>query len=152
MLAERQVGRLQVMVAATVGLTAIACATGPRRMYDGDPRSPEEVAVVRENTQNYKTRYRVETIDGKRAAGDDWELLPGEHTIVMTIFTTQSVPGGRYTLQVGCAGIFGVEAGGSYVVDANYEWSQARSQGQFDASIVEASSGGHVGRIDCLGE
>jgi hypothetical protein len=119
-----------------LGMAALACASGPRQLYDGPARPDGEVAAIAETPG---TRARVYAIDEQRAPGESWTILPGPH-VVWVDFEMVGHGGGTHTTWSYCRIDFVAAAGGVYRVES-FAMPQSEPVARADAvgaAIVDA--------------
>ncbi len=141
-----------IMLPAIVSCAAIE--SPPVRLYDGPPKSRGEVAVIRED---FTTRTRVESINGESVVGREWELLPGEHSLLgSTLLSTRTQGSGtssRIFMRADCEIRFDAEAGHEYLVTRAGEVERKRSdfyKFELAAFVVDLSDPSEpVGSYDC---
>jgi hypothetical protein len=88
------------------------------RLYEGDPKPPAEVAVLKGWLDGIATLTGIEDVDGKRLKDRDSscvEVLPGEHTVKVWATISPDI----YHTYNGAAKVrFSAEAGHTYLVTA----------------------------------
>src|SRR5688572_2456359 len=96
-----------------LGFLALAwagCTTPHARLYEGPPREPAEVAVLKVQWTRSGPSARIETIDGRpvekgRAFAQniqEAELLPGAHTLEVSYFNGPITSIGNARLSFTC--------------------------------------------------
>jgi hypothetical protein len=88
----------------------VGCAGAPQATFPGPPRPREEIALLRESHGAY-----VWAIDGERASGAAWGLLPGEHRIVLRIRFFELVSNVNWKFRGYCHLVMAAAAGKEYV-------------------------------------
>jgi len=110
---------------AVLAILGLGACTSTARMYDGEPRSPDDVGRIEGmhpyNPTNGGVSARIVSVDGEPVPGDGFsvELLPGQYTLVLSVdsveMTTQLVvePGHHYVI----AKVFSGGDGPGMIVD-----------------------------------
>ena len=130
------------------------CAqSGPSvsQLYEGTPLPKEEIATI---TEDLKTKTQVREIDGEKAIGRTWTVLPGRHSVLArTSMGTSMGSGGRLYLKSECVIRFEAQAGQAYLVTRKGEVTRKRHDWyDFDFAAIVAnveSPDVSVGIYDC---
>ena len=109
-----------VVTAITV-LTMTSCATGFNRLYEGPPKTQDQVAfLISDGNEIFSPTVVADTVDSKPVIRSDWdgrwkcELLPGPHTVTVRYFKSH---GDYFETSDPVMLHFTAEAGRTYFVD-----------------------------------
>ena len=128
--------RFSTALAVCAAVALCACAhSGPAvvQLYEGPPRDKARIATIAEDSG---TRTQVKEIDGEKAVGRSWEVLPGFHSVLArTSMSTNTREGDRLYLVTECRIRFAAKAGHDYVVTRRGDVERKRS-GFYDFDLA----------------
>ena len=136
-------------------LSPLACVTVGRQLYPGEPRPANEIAVVSEDPDS---EPQIVRIDGSRVFGSEWEILPGNHELVVEATETAGadLPGTgqsqRMWFEARCKIAFRAVAGRTYVARSagGYSGGPGFYSGNTSVWLADASKDGStVGEPEC---
>ena len=105
--------RRAISGAVASALALAGCATGPAVLYEGPPREPSEIAVVRRAGRG---NLRVVRIDDFDTGGFEWHVEPGAHRLWVELKMYGDALNVSYSAWTWCAIDFEAEAGWNYQV------------------------------------
>lgn len=104
---------MKIEFALPLALLVVLSGCAAQRLYPGDPRSPEQVALI-------EVHYpaKVSAVDGRSVEGNRFEVLPGAHSIGFT--ASRSVRAGplRRELSARCEAKLDLAPGAVYSIES----------------------------------